>query len=287
MKKWYFAENEARLGPLPSEQMADMVAAGKIKPDTLVWHKGLLGWEPARMHFFSKTQQDTQPSQPPTHHSRTAPAPDYSLSDKNGTPDFAARVAQRHQAEGRWDSSDPRAYAEQSITADRAAHLQGDDGHYTGAPSRSFLEAIKVCFKKYATFKGRASRSEYWYFMLFMSLITAFGQLATINMGDDGKAISGVISLVTFMPSISVQVRRLHDVDRSGWWLGGYWLLLFGGGSYLGFVGYQMLVAGDAANIGTGTSGLLAIWGLVLAIVSIMLLIFSVRHGTRGPNRFA
>jgi uncharacterized membrane protein YhaH (DUF805 family) len=47
----------------------------------------------------------------------------------------------------------------------------GPDGLYRGAPARSFGEAISVCFNKYATFSGRASRSEFWYFVLFCFLL--------------------------------------------------------------------------------------------------------------------
>lgn len=70
-----------------------------------------------------------------------------------------------------------------------------------------FLEAIKTCFGKYATFSGRARRSEYWWFAL-LSLILSLIPVVNIIYG-----------LAAFIPGIAVCVRRLHDTGRSGWWL--------------------------------------------------------------------
>lgn len=70
-----------------------------------------------------------------------------------------------------------------------------------------FLESIKTCFGKYATFSGRARRSEYWWFAL-LSLILSWIPVVNIIYG-----------LAAFIPGIAVCVRRLHDTGRSGWWL--------------------------------------------------------------------
>ena len=74
----------------------------------------------------------------------------------------------------------------------------------------NFGESISSCFKKYATFEGRASQSEYWYFILFYvggSFITSL-----IN-----PALSGIFILGTLLPVAAVGCRRMHDVGRSGW----------------------------------------------------------------------
>ena len=76
----------------------------------------------------------------------------------------------------------------------------------------TFGESISICFKKYATFEGRASRSEYWWFFLF----TVLGSAAA---GIIGQAFSGLFSLAVLLPSLAVGARRLHDTDRSGWFL--------------------------------------------------------------------
>jgi uncharacterized membrane protein YhaH (DUF805 family) len=103
-----------------------------------------------------------------------------------------------------------------------------------------FSTAIKTCFSKYVTFSGRASRSEFWWFMLFvwlgaiiLSFVDSFlfGHTVTTTTGSSFSFstststpyLSGLFWLVTILPGISVTVRRLHDTGRSGWW---YWLWL-------------------------------------------------------------
>ena len=76
----------------------------------------------------------------------------------------------------------------------------------------TFGESINICFKKYANFDGRASRSEYWWFFLFTFLVS----MAT---GIISEALSGLFSLAVLLPSLAVGARRLHDTDRSGWFL--------------------------------------------------------------------
>jgi uncharacterized membrane protein YhaH (DUF805 family) len=80
-----------------------------------------------------------------------------------------------------------------------------------------FLAALK----KYAVFSGRARRSEYWYFALFYLLIYIALAVAdnVMNAGASFGLLSGIFSLAMLIPSLSVGVRRLHDTDRSGWWL--------------------------------------------------------------------
>jgi uncharacterized membrane protein YhaH (DUF805 family) len=75
----------------------------------------------------------------------------------------------------------------------------------------SFQEAIRVCFQKYADFNGRASRSEYWWFVLF--LVLAGLAASMIN-----PIASGLFTLGTLLPSTAAATRRLHDTGRSGWW---------------------------------------------------------------------
>lgn len=76
----------------------------------------------------------------------------------------------------------------------------------------TFGESISTCFKKYATFDGRATRSEYWWFFLFTFLVSA----AT---GIVSEMLSGLFTLAVLLPSLAVGVRRLHDIDKSGWFL--------------------------------------------------------------------
>lgn len=89
-----------------------------------------------------------------------------------------------------------------------------------------FSEAYKTCFKKYATFKGRARRKEYWYFVLFVFLISlAIGFVSGFIVGlfdlDESfiTVCSAIVSLAVLLPSLAVQCRRLHDTGKSGWLL--------------------------------------------------------------------
>jgi uncharacterized membrane protein YhaH (DUF805 family) len=75
---------------------------------------------------------------------------------------------------------------------------------------------IKV-LKNYATFRGRARRSEYWYFFLFHMIIVI--TLALVDSAIDSKLLSNIYTLIIFLPSIAVGVRRMHDVGKSGWFL--------------------------------------------------------------------
>ena len=74
----------------------------------------------------------------------------------------------------------------------------------------TFVEAIKTCISKYADFNGRASRSEFWWWVLFVFLVSA-------AMSMISPMLSGLFSLGVLLPNIAVGARRLHDTDRSGW----------------------------------------------------------------------
>ncbi|WP_087548350.1 DUF805 domain-containing protein [Acinetobacter sp. WCHA39] len=77
----------------------------------------------------------------------------------------------------------------------------------------SYRQAIFTCFKKFADFKGRARRSEFWYFELFCVLISL---VFSFFISED---VATIAMLITLIPSIAVSVRRLHDIGRSGWWM--------------------------------------------------------------------
>jgi uncharacterized membrane protein YhaH (DUF805 family) len=74
----------------------------------------------------------------------------------------------------------------------------------------NFVDAVKICFTKYADFNGCASRPEFWWWVLFSFVGATALQSISYNL-------SGAFSLATFLPTIAVTARRLHDTDRSGW----------------------------------------------------------------------
>lgn len=95
------------------------------------------------------------------------------------------------------------------------------------APGRRFGEAFEVCFNEYFTFSGRASRSEYWYFTLFVILASIAAGIADgmagLSVGADIGLFGAIVSLVTFVPNLAVTSRRFHDAGWSFWW----YLLIF------------------------------------------------------------
>ena len=93
--------------------------------------------------------------------------------------------------------------------------------------------SIKTCFNKYATFSGRASRSEYWFFVLFAILGSIVTLIIDVNilgysLESEYTPINSIFSLILFIPSIAVACRRLHDVNQSGWWQL-LWITIIGG----------------------------------------------------------
>lgn len=80
-----------------------------------------------------------------------------------------------------------------------------------------FGEAIATCFRKYVVFSGRASRPEYWFFVLFQILVIVVLMIVDAVVGTG--VLSTIASLAMFLPSLAVGARRLHDTDKSAWWL--------------------------------------------------------------------
>lgn len=97
-----------------------------------------------------------------------------------------------------------------------------------------FVEAVKTGLSKYATFKGRARRSEYWWFYLFYVLSYMAGLAVDIVIGNEVPIFAYIIIAALLLPYLAVTVRRLHDTGRSAWSLlialiplaGGIWLLV-------------------------------------------------------------
>lgn len=83
-----------------------------------------------------------------------------------------------------------------------------------------FGSAIKSGFQNYVTFRGRAPRSEFWYWTLFAMLVTIAGQIADTAVFESPNPglFAPLIGLGLFLPGWAVAIRRLHDLDRTGWW---------------------------------------------------------------------
>lgn len=85
----------------------------------------------------------------------------------------------------------------------------------------TFQAAIASGFQNYATFSGRAARSEYWYWSLFALLVGAGTAIVdkVFFPGLHTGPLNSLASLVLFLPGLAVSLRRLHDLDRTGWWM--------------------------------------------------------------------
>lgn len=156
--------------------------------------------------------------------------------------------------------------------------------NYVSTPTLSFVQAIKNCFSKYCCFKGRARRSEYWWFAVLNGILSCLISYAvnyklTVKSELESKVmeavfdqekmdaltaqaeaadstfatlmiICGIISLVLLLPGLGVAVRRLHDIGKSGWWL------------------------------------LLALVPFVNFVFAIVMLIWCIKDGDKGDNKF-
>lgn len=95
-------------------------------------------------------------------------------------------------------------------------------------PSTSFGDAIVTVFRKYAEFTGRATRSEFWWWVLFTTIVSS--ALGALNLATPegviavGSSLAGVWSIGILVPSLAVAVRRLRDAGRS--WTDLFWILL-------------------------------------------------------------
>ena len=95
-----------------------------------------------------------------------------------------------------------------------------------------FQTSIKTCFNKFAVFSGRASRSEFWFFVLFGFLggiITVIIDVMILGYPyEENGPINLIFSVALIIPSIAVAARRLHDINKSGWWQL-LWITIIGG----------------------------------------------------------
>lgn len=117
------------------------------------------------------------------------------------------------------------------------------------------MSSMFLPLKRYADFQGRSGRKEYWMFLLFQAVVSiALNLVSMLGASMDSSLVAVLASVAAFVfglamliPGIAVSVRRMHDIDKSGWQL---------------------------------------LWGLVPIAGAIILLVFMVKAGTPGPNRF-
>jgi uncharacterized membrane protein YhaH (DUF805 family) len=138
--------------------------------------------------------------------------------------------------------------------------------------------------RKYADFSGRAPRAEYWWFYLATMVIQI--PLGIIDeMLGEWSPLSGLFGLAILLPTIAVSVRRLHDIDRTGWWLAAFFLPLV-----VLVIWAAVAIAAYLPGTPPEPSGSELV-GMIVAVIAfvilgIVLLVFTLTQGTEGPNRF-
>jgi len=154
----------------------------------------------------SRWTERRQPSETPP------PAPPGSSSTASGASETPSVWDTAASATSDWGASDASNWRSGTTGAAGTAGAAGAAGAFgvptgatsTGAaPPRTFIEAVKVCLTKYIDGTGRASRSEYWYFALFAFVVDIL--------------TGGIAVILLLIPSITVAVRRLHDIGKSAW----------------------------------------------------------------------
>ena len=137
-----------------------------------------------------------------------------------------------------------------------------------------FFQSAFATLKKYADFKGRASRAEFWYFFFFVIIVQVAASFLGLVLGGLGSmAFSSLVLLLLFVPQLAVAVRRLHDVSRSGKELAVPLVMLFALPLVVMFGGILSKI------VALGYVG-------VLMLVFANLLLLFLKKGSRVPNRY-
>jgi uncharacterized membrane protein YhaH (DUF805 family) len=146
------------------------------------------------------------------------------------------------------------------------------------------IEWAVLPLKKYATFSGRAPRAEYWWFYLATIVVQIPLSIVDKALADWGP-LSSLFSLVILLPWLAVSVRRLHDINRSGWWLLAFFLIILA-------IAVAAVATMGLTLDGTGSppSGsilvVLLVGVLAMFVLGVTILVFSVTPGTQGTNDY-
>lgn len=158
-----------------------------------------------------------------------------------------------------------------------------------------FVTAIKMYFANFANFKGRSTRAEYWWAVLFVSLVS----MVLSFFGKYGSGLSMLWGIVCILPTLAISVRRMHDSGLSGWVAGGFYIISYAIAAYLMYELFDIFklaatgVTSDAAfasallGCNIGVIGLLSALTMILGIVWIVLLCRkSGPDNQYGPNPY-
>ena len=157
----------------------------------------------------------------------------------------------------------------------------------------SFGEAIKSVFTKYATFSGRARRSEFWYFMLFNFLVSF-----VLSLIPYLSILSSLWALAVLIPTLAVTVRRFHDIGKSGW---KYLYFLIPGLIYVGYLMYFIFTVAfpyikdgsldtelmtELLSSNVSSLVIIGVLGLIAIITWIIWIVWMARDSEPGENKW-
>ena len=183
-------------------------------------------------------------------------------------------------------------------------------GPAASKPMMSLGQAVKQCLRKYASFSGRATRAEFWWWVLVSNLVVVGvtivdGALSAflVSLGIPFVSPLGILLAIgIFLPSLAVAVRRLHDIGKSGWWLL-VWYVTYLVASLTLLVSlvvvFVLLLLGETGGsefaesvLESGEVALFILLGLACLALAAMLavvawsLVWLVRQGEGFPNRY-
>ena len=235
MAQYYLVKDGQRVGPLAIDQLTQY----GLTPETLVWTDGMTDWVQASQIPEVAALLAPKPAPAPAPAPQPAPAP---------APQPVQQPQPQYQA--------PQPQYQQPQPQYQQPYPQAAMGNYVATPQLGFMDAVKICLKKYFDFNGRARRSEFWWFYLacyivngilggIFSAITSWGSSkaaelqSQMNGADINELIElsrqaqeanssyqssliiwailfGIISIAILIPMLSATARRLHDVGKSG-----------------------------------------------------------------------
>ncbi len=160
-------------------------------------------------------------------------------------------------------------------------------------PMMSFPEAVAQCLRNYVGFSGRATRAEYWWWVLAITVCqVTFGLLMNL-LPEILLLVSGLFGLAVLLPSLAVTTRRLHDIGKSGRWMLPWIFMAAASGTIAGLglllLGLSAAFSAFGSDTGTGEdigTGLMIVGFVPWAVTCIWVIVWLARQGDAGPNRF-